>query len=291
MKLLERLNRHFFPHVKNNHRPQVLQPPVLFLYLLIFSIFQFSFPFFLRSRGDVLGFATNIENEKLLLLTNEKRLAQGLKPLKLNKKLAQAAKAKAAYMFTNNFWAHNAPDGTTPWTFITKENYDYLYAGENLAKDFENSEDVVEAWMNSPTHRDNILQEKYEDIGFAVENGVLNGEETTLVVQMFGTPMPAGIKPAFEENSRTEIETPVVAENPQIKGQISIAFNTKISKFLLTKEFSIVFIGFLLLILLVDGFLIWKNNVTRISGRNLAHIMFLGSLLLIIFSLKTGSIL
>lgn len=280
MTALEHLIHHFFPHKHNNHRARALHPQILFSYLLFFVLFQFAAPFLIKTKGSVLGFATNIAEDRLFELTNQRRLEAGVAPLRFNQKLAAAAQAKAAYMFTQNFWAHNGPDGTTPWKFVTDVNYDYMYAGENLAKDFENSSDVVEAWMASPTHRDNILQPRYEDIGFAVVNGTLLGEDTTLIVQMFGKEIaPVANAP---EVRAARVVVPVV-QNQNL--------NSAISKFIFTKEFSIAFIGFLILMLTLDGFLIWKNNIYRVAGHNFVHIIFLGSLLIALFFMKTGSVL
>ncbi len=289
MRTLDHFIHHFFPHKHNNHKAHALQAPVLFLYLLFFVIFQFASPFLLKMKGDVLGYATNIEEDNLLIITNQKRAEKGLKPLTKNEQLASAAAAKAKYMFTNNFWAHNAPDGTTPWKFINDAKYDYIYAGENLARDFENSEDVVVAWMDSPSHRANILQEKYEDIGFAVVNGVLNGEETTLVVQMFGTLVSPNVLP--ETSTAPQVKEAQPENNLDISVNMNQEKNLSITKFIFTKEFSLMFIGFLLLLLIIDGFIIWKNKIIRISSYNLAHFMLLASLFLVVTFLKTGSVL
>ena len=287
MNILEHFVHHFLPHRHNNHRARALHPSILFLYLLFFIVFQFISPFLLKMRGNVPGYAVNIQEDKLLELTNQKRFEQGLKPLKYNALLAEAARAKAAYMFQYDFWAHNGPDGTSPWKFITDVKYDYVYAGENLAKDFDDSASVVDAWMNSPTHRENILQAKYEDIGFAVVNGTLKGEETTLVVQMFGT-----LVSTVPEVSAAKIEKmSEPAQNLFVSVSGTQNMNFSLSKFLLTKEFSFVFIGFLILLLLVDGLFIWKNNIIRFSGQNFAHLLFLSGLFFAVFLIQRGSIL
>lgn len=141
-----------------------------------------------RQYPAVLGDATSISVQDLLTYTNMKRQANGLAPVKLNKELSTAANQKAKHMFAQNYWAHVAPDGTTPWVFIKDSGYQYLYAGENLARGFDSGSEVVEAWMNSPTHRENMLSPNYTDIGFAIMPGSLTGSDTVLVVQMFGSP-------------------------------------------------------------------------------------------------------
>lgn len=183
----ERLTHLFLPHHTNNHRARALHYDAMLLYVLAFFAFQVVVRFVAVRAPDILGYATDIYVEQLLVLTNAKRAEAGLEPLTLNSQLSQAAALKAQDMFANGYWAHTSPQGKTPWEFIRTAGYGYTVAGENLAKNFGNSQGVVDAWMASPSHKDNLLKANYRDIGFAVVNGVLNGEETTLVVQMFGT--------------------------------------------------------------------------------------------------------
>src|SRR5207253_1856778 len=110
--------------------------------------------------------ATNISTDALLTFTNQKRQDDGIAPLHISSELSSAASAKAADMFAKDYWAHNSPDGTTPWFFFQKVGYNYVYAGENLAKDFDNSEGVINGWMGSPSHRENMLNGKYDEVGF-----------------------------------------------------------------------------------------------------------------------------
>ena len=58
------------------------------------------------------------------------------------------------------------------------------------------------AWMNSPTHRDNVLRKDFTEVGFAVVDGTLGGEQTTLVVQMFGKPSTTRRSGYFPSTSR-----------------------------------------------------------------------------------------
>jgi len=135
----------------------------------------------------------DINEEDLIKYTNNERAKSNLLPLKRNELLDQAASLKIEDMFTKNYWAHNAPDGTTPWTFINKVGYAYSYSGENLARDFTSSRDVIDSWMGSQKHKENILFPNYTEVGFAIKHATLNGLDTMLVVQMFGAP-PQQIK-------------------------------------------------------------------------------------------------
>jgi hypothetical protein len=126
-------------------------------------------------------------------------------------------------MLNENYFAHTSPDGITPWYWISKAGYKYVAAGENLAKGFTESEYVHEAWMSSPSHKANILNSTYQDVGIAVVEGTINGEKTTIAVQFFGKSSVKGVsitpkKIAVTETTKTEnkIEVPV-KETPKIE--------------------------------------------------------------------------
>jgi len=172
----------FIPTEKNKYKPYLLRKIALVAYSLLLI--------FVNSFGGIFGIdqaqASNITPGNIIELTNQERAANGLNTLKENSSLAAAALAKANNMFEVQYWDHFGPNGETPWQFIRAEGYNYVYAGENLAKGFQTSEGVQEAWMASPTHAANILSANYKDIGVAVVQGTLLGKQTTLVVQMFG---------------------------------------------------------------------------------------------------------
>ncbi len=123
----------------------------------------------------------------LISLANSSRAQSGLGALSENSKLTSAAYSKANDMFQNQYFAHTSPQGKTPWTFIAGAGYDYVYAGENLAIGYTDASELHTAWMNSPSHRDNILNPNFREIGMASVDGVFEGADTTIVVQMFGS--------------------------------------------------------------------------------------------------------
>ncbi|TSA46334.1 CAP domain-containing protein [bacterium] len=139
------------------------------------------------SLGFNSALASDITVQKVIDLTNADRTEKGLSILKENDKLKKAAENKADDMVLNDYFSHNSPEGLTPWHWMEQEKYDYNYAGENLAMDFTTAEKMNEAWLASPTHRANILNEKYKNIGIAVKEGMINGHSTIDVVQMFGS--------------------------------------------------------------------------------------------------------
>lgn len=130
--------------------------------------------------------ASEITEAKLVELTNQERTMRGLKPFVIDYSLYFAAKTKAKDMIDKDYFEHYSPDGKTPWMFINNSGYKYTSAGENLAMDFRTSEGIHKAWMNSPTHKENIIDSDFEDIGLAVLKGDFSGHETIMVVEMFG---------------------------------------------------------------------------------------------------------
>ena len=92
-------------------------------------------------------------------------------------------------MAARQYFAHNSPDGKTPWYWLQRVGYRFSAAGENLAVNFFESSDVASAWMNSPSHRANIVKKGYKEIGIGVANGIYEGRNTVFVVQFFGTPL------------------------------------------------------------------------------------------------------
>ncbi len=152
------------------------------LLTLLLLVFNISAPFFLAPTVS----AGNISPSGLISLTNQARSSAGLTTLSYNSKLASAACAKASDMLAKDYWSHFGPNGETPWQFIKAAGYGYLYAGENLGKGFSSDSSLFNAWMASSSHKANIMKPEFRDIGICAKDGVLLGEQVTLVVQMFG---------------------------------------------------------------------------------------------------------
>ncbi len=124
----------------------------------------------------------------LVDLVNNDRTDEGLGQLTVNPTLVAAAQAKADDMAAKGYFSHTSPDGRNSWSWFKEAGYSFVYAGENLAVDFSDSEDVEKAWMNSPTHRANIMNGRFTEVGIASAVGTYKGHTTTFVVQMFGAP-------------------------------------------------------------------------------------------------------
>lgn len=291
----------FTPTKKNNYHPKALHPQYLTSYLLYALLLTFLLSKFATPLSNVLGFATDISQEKLYQLTNEKRKEHSLASLNLNTQLSQAAAHKAQDMFRKNYWAHFGPSGETPWGFILDSGYKYEYAGENLAKNFLFSDGVIDAWMNSPTHRENILRSEYTDVGFAIANGTLNGEETTLVVQMFGKPLQSTatvtqVKAATQENLQPTL-LPTIAVSPQTavaasaSNLVAADSNGRTTFKNFSWNINIIFICFILIALILDVVFSMKLRILHINRKSLAHAVFIIFILVGIFILGKGAIL
>lgn len=177
------------PEIKNLiEKPQVLTPP----------------PLKVEKEGE--GFLTK---EGVIFWTNFQRKNFGPLPLKENDLLNQSAKLKLNDMFENQYFAHISPEGLELKDLAEKVGYEFIVIGENLAMgNFKDDKDLVLAWMESPGHRENILNEKYQEIGVAVGQGIFEGKKVWIAVQHFGKPISACPKPkeelklTIEENQR-----------------------------------------------------------------------------------------
>ncbi len=176
------------PRVRNVKRQNfhILEGAALGLSaLIITAVFFASFTdqFVLRS-----GSFAAVVSATLTDLTNADRANASLPSLKVNPVLVAAAQAKADDEAAKSYFAHTSPEGLDSWHWFKLVNYDFVYAGENLAVHFSDSSDVEQAWMNSDSHRKNILDPHFTEIGIATASGMYEGRPTVFVVQMFGYP-------------------------------------------------------------------------------------------------------
>lgn len=213
MRFKEMLAHLVHPRRSNNHRPRLLHPEGIIAICVViagFGVFLNVAEHAQREIGAILGYASDISVGDVVAQTNQERAKSGLGQLTLNGQLSAAAQAKAQDMFAQQYWSHTSPSGTEPWDFIAGSGYTYRVAGENLARDFATTPEMVAAWMASPTHKANILHPRYQEIGIAVVNGTLQGVETTLVVQMFGSPRTGQVAqvPVVTETAQAQTSTP-----------------------------------------------------------------------------------
>lgn len=264
----------FLPAQHNNYRAKVIHHDVLTAYLVIGFLLVSVNKYVALPFNNVLGLAKDISVSKLFEYTNEQRINNGLKPLTYNQKLATAAGSKAQNMFANNYWAHFGPNGETPWQFITASGYRYESAGENLAKNFLYSKNVVSAWMNSPTHRENMLRKDFTEVGFAVVDGTLIGEQTTLVVQMFGRPSAtAQVQKKTTTAKKVTNKNSVLSEFTTAQAMVTPTPMVRLP--FTSTQLASGFLFFLLGVFALDFYMASRLKLVRLHGKSLAHFIFL----------------
>lgn len=317
-KILNTFAHFFIPRSSNNHKARLLHSELIAMFIIGIVFSQIAIHSLPKAGVKILGYAAQISPTEVVRLTNEKRAQAGVEQLEISPELTAAAKAKGEHMLANNYWAHIAPDGTEPWSFFLSNGYKYRYAGENLARDFTNPSSTVEAWMASPSHRENLLSTKYKEIGVAVVEGDLNGVDTTIVVQMFGsklidttpalplaqaesiqteaTPTPTTLTPTPTETPNTSVVAQTSPAQPQetltASGNAQASRFTKLlSPFSLTRDLSLAVVAVLLGVMVLDGVITHQKRVSRIGGRAFAHIAFFGMILAVVLIARAGLVL
>lgn len=308
------ISHYFTPHTTNNFRAKLLHNSGIFLVIGIILTGNFLIRLLDATPLHILGFTSSITINEVVTATNAERLKAGLPPLKYSDTLADAARRKADNMLSEDYWAHNSPSGKTPWVWFKSAGYSYLYAGENLAKDFGSTERMVSAWMASPTHRDNIVNAKYQELGLAVVPGTLQGKDTMLVVQLFGTPSTGAVAPPTTTSNQSSLATPpaplstpaptplavLPSPEPEVHSATRESVETlvaevgvqpRFSEFTAKKTVSLVTTLLFLFALVVDLILAESSVLSRRVGKNWAHIIFLNVILLATTIVNAGSIL
>lgn len=309
MTLVGKLRHLFTPHAGNNFRAKLLHNSGIFSIVGIILASNLFLRLLDNPSLHILGFTSSVTIDEVVRATNEQRAGAGLKTLSYNEKLADAARRKAANMLSENYWAHNSPSGKNPWVWFNDAGYSYVYAGENLAKDFGSTDRLMAAWMASPTHRDNVVNSKYTEIGIAVVPGSLQGQDTVLVVQLFGTPSGGSVPKAASTEVTTVKTAPVqVAE---VKGQEIAAMvpaeievmqiapagspvavvPPRFNQFNIARALNLGTTALFIIALILDLYLAESSRLTRRVGNNWAHILFINLILLATTIVNAGKIM
>ncbi len=128
--------------------------------------------------------SATISAPTLIDQTNALRKSVGAKPLNETTALSEAAQAKANDMVTKNYWSPISPTGQSPWQVIQSNGYNFDTAGENLAYGFSDSSQLFSAWVSSESHKANMVNKDYDDVGFGIaksDNYLGKGPETVVV--------------------------------------------------------------------------------------------------------------
>lgn len=213
------------PSRANQFRPASLSRDALITVVAITCVVEGFLLTSLFMQSGAGQFAAAVLKGAIVNLTNSERSVLGLGQLRTDPLLTAAAQAKAEDMAVRGYFSHNDPNGTPPWRWILDAGYDYAYAGENLAVRFFDSSDVVDAWMQSPSHRANVVKSSYADIGIGVAEGMYEGQKTVFVVQFFGTSraalgIPASTTPAPAPALGKEA---VASAAPDVPAEVAVA--------------------------------------------------------------------
>ncbi len=308
---MRHLKRHFIPHESNNYRALLIHPYALAFYVFGLIALQFSFLTVSHVQPQVLGISSQISPFDVINLTNQRRAEAGLSPLSVNDELTQAAQAKGGDMVSKNYWAHVSPDGKTPWFFITSSGYKYSTAGENLARDFSDAPSVVSAWMASKSHRENLLDPNFTEIGVAVLDSNIGGINGVLVVQEFGrpqkvvqvakspepTPQPpaksAQVLPSTANQTSQFAQTPTspVQETPAPAAGQPVVANYRINPFTISRYVSAIVVGLVALLFIIDLLVVRAKGIIRYSQVNWTHLAALGFVMFVIWYVSSGAII
>jgi len=219
-KIVSKIKLGFVPCEGNQFKPYFLKSDFLFCLVVFLLILKLvSVPFFLYFSQT--SFFADITKTTLIGLVNKERVSLGFNPLTEDLKLSQAAYLKASDMIAKDYFAHQTPEGFSPWYWFKKVGYDYKYAGENLAIGFLDSGEVHQAWLDSLSHKNNLLNPKYEEIGIGIVKGDFQGNETIVVVQLLGSSQGLVFLPVDEETDNNltpeenEEEEPIIAEESE----------------------------------------------------------------------------
>ncbi|MBI2327904.1 hypothetical protein HYU92_06325 [Candidatus Curtissbacteria bacterium] len=318
--------RHILPHAHEgvHKRALAISLPALFIYLAILLLLTAGLYLIRVKAPQILGTVT-FTSDQIIQLTNSKRSQNNLQPFTYNALLASAAAAKAKDMLAADYWAHNSPSGKTPWSFITAAGYRYIFAGENLARDFNDPGSVVDAWMNSPSHRSNLLDNNFREIGVAVTYGKLGGKEGTLVVQMFGSgvsqippsqplalaspavfaasPLPTagavaqvvGQSPAptpealASPRAEESVITPSIESFEALESQQTTVLAS--SKFSIARGVSLALVGFIFALFALEVAVTLKRAHLQLRSSVIAHMGILGFVLFAVWYAVAGAVI
>lgn len=155
-----------------------------FIIAISLSVFSFQLP---ANKKQINKNVIAVVPVNLVESTNKIRAEQNLSTLSINEQLNLAAANKVKAIFANQYFSHTGKDGEKFSSWIKQAGYNnYEIVGENLALGYVDQQSVMNAWIDSPKHKENIVSPLYNEIGMAAATGNFNGKETTIIVQLFG---------------------------------------------------------------------------------------------------------
>lgn len=178
---MKKLANFFIASESNNYRPPALSYKAFLIYGLLMLLLRLLL-------GTLPVHSAAVESQTLMDLINSERSSRNLNTLIIHPSLTIAANQKSQDMIDRDFFAHIDPDGNYVWPKIIAAGYgQYKILGENLAVDFLTSEGMVKAWLDSPTHRANLLHADFLEQGLVALYGDFQGRYANLTTSLFGT--------------------------------------------------------------------------------------------------------
>lgn len=158
--------------------------------------------------------ASDLTIGNILLAVNKERELRNLTTLKTDSRLSLAAQSKSDDIIARHYFSHTDPEGNYIWPKIVAAGYTpYLQLGENLAIEFYDTESLVSAWMNSPTHRANVLNDGFQDQGMGLSFGSGGEQYHSAIANTFGTLVAAKAKVA----AAAAAQEPAITKAPAVK--------------------------------------------------------------------------
>jgi outer membrane biosynthesis protein TonB len=206
----------------------LLRPQILGILVILLLLVKISISLFTPKNVEVRASDLTVAN--ILNAVNEQRTLRNITTLSTNSKLSWAAQYKADDMQARHYFAHKDPDGNFIWNKIVEAGYTpYSQLGENLAIEFYDTESLVSAWMNSPTHRENLLNQGFKDQGMGLSLGAPSqGQYYSAIANTFGSlsgstkpkptptpkPVPTQEKPSPTPTTLAVLVTPTPSKTP-----------------------------------------------------------------------------
>lgn len=188
------LKKYFIPHRENNYHPHILHTKRVVFYSLVFALFKaiiVGFVLLIPNQVFVSPDILAIEERRLIDLTNEYRAEENYEKLVISEKLMFSAHNKAGDMSAQGYFSHDGPQKDLS-VWLNDAGYKFSVAGENLAVGFIDSDTLFNAWIESPTHRANILDKDFKEMGVGLSGGERDGQPVVYVAQHFGSPFISG---------------------------------------------------------------------------------------------------
>lgn len=247
------LKKSFIPHEENAYAPHALRPRMLTLYTFVVLLVKVVVVLSLTLIFPNSSTFAAIASQRIVDLTNTARVENGIAPLTVDQRLSASAEAKARDMLNREYFDHVEPSGQAPWHWFKEAGYIYTYAGENLGVHFNDADAIQKAWMDSETHRANILSDKFSNIGVAIVAGELDGKETIVVVEHFGKSFVGGteLASAGEASSATIASSPTegVISGTSVRAEIKESGSFASTAIQFSRGFFMVLLAFLVVAL------------------------------------------